>query len=301
MKTTISPYQKLDLIQGSPEWRAERQKQPTASNVPAILGISPYKTKLQYFEELTIGASEEVSDAKQKLFDIGHNAEAKGREYIEGHYGAAFPAMVVLSIQCPDLLASLDGFNEQHNVIFEAKYVGRDVITKMRSEPGWLPAHHEAQIHAQLLATGASKCIYFALDPDGEAAVFEVLPNADYMRDIAAAVTQFMSDLREGKVPEPSEKDFYTPADERFKTLAELKAQAEAADAAFNEMKDKLTKEYEQYVRIRAGGVTVTRSVRQGNIQYAKIPVLKNINLEQYRGKPSSVVTVRLDKKAGAA
>jgi len=301
MKTTVLPYQKLELIQGSEEWKAERLKHITASNVPAIMGLSPYKTKLQYFEELMGGEAEVISDAKQTLFDIGHNAEAKGREYVEGHYGATFPAVVVISTTCPDLLASLDGFNEEHGVIFESKYVGRDVLKRIREEKGWLPAHHECQIQTQLLATGAKMCVYFVLDPDGEAAVLEIQPNPEYMRDLAQAITQFMAGLREGKAPEPSDRDWHTPADERFATLAELKRKADEAAAAFDTHKEQLTKEYEEYKRIRSGGVTVVRSVRAGNIQYAKIPMLKNVNLEQYRGKSSVSVTVRLEKKSGAA
>ncbi len=301
MKMNARSYERLELIQGTPEWLERRLKHATASNVPAIMGLSPYKTKLQYFEELTIGTSEEISDAKQKLFDIGHNAETKGREYLESHYGATFPPAVVVSIACPDLLASLDGFNEDADVIYESKYVGRDVLKRIREEKGWMPAHHECQIQAQLFATGAKMCVYFVLDPDGEAAVLEVLPNPDYMRDIAQAVTQFMKDVREGKAPDPSDKDFFTPADERFATLAELKRMADQAAEAFDALKEAVVEEYKDYKRIRAGGVTVTRSVRVGNIQYAKIPMLKNVNLEQYRGKPSVSVTVRLEKKAGAA
>ena len=285
MKTTLKLYQKLELVQGSQEWKAERLKYTTASNVAALFGLSPYKTKLQYFEELTTGTEPEIDSAKQMLFDIGHNAEIKGREYVEGHYGAAFPAAVIISTACPDLLASLDGFNEEHNAIFESKYVGRDVLAKMRAEPGWIKPEHECQVQAQLLASGAAKCIYFALDPDGEAAVLEVLPNLEYQRDIAEAVTKFMADVRAGIAPEPSDRDWHDPQDEAFKTLAELKRQADAAADAFDAAKGELIKKYENHTRIRAGGVTMVRTITKGNIQYAKVPQLKNVIREVSRAK----------------
>ena len=52
--------------------------------------------------------------------------------------------------------------------------------------------------------------------------------------------------------------------------------------------------------RVRAGGVTITRSLRAGNINYKSVPQLKGVDLERYRGKASEVVTVRIEKKESA-
>lgn len=293
------PYERLSCEQGSAEWKAERLRRVTASNVAAVLGISQYKTALEYFDELTTGIEPEVSGHKQTLFEIGHKAEIKGREYAEGYYGSAFPPAVLISTKCQDLMASLDGFSEEHNVIFEAKYAGRDTISKMRSEPGWIRPDHEAQVQAQLLVSGAVKCVYFAMDPDGEAAVAEVLPSVEYHERISQAVAAFMLDLRAGKAPEPTDRDWHTPVDEGFKTLVELKAIADEAAARYDDARKALVEKYKSYARVRSSGVMLYRSYVSGNVDYSKIEALKSIDLDAYR-KPGRVqYNVKIEKKGG--
>ena len=41
----------LDLIQGSPEWLAARAQYFTASEAPAMLGLSKYKTRQELLRE----------------------------------------------------------------------------------------------------------------------------------------------------------------------------------------------------------------------------------------------------------
>jgi putative phage-type endonuclease len=296
VKDNLKLYTKLDLIQGSKEWLAARLEHVTASNVPCLFNLSPYKTKLQYFEELTTKTEKPISDQTQVLFDIGHKAEAMGREYVEKHYGFECPASVVVSQRCPGLLASLDGFNETRKIIFEAKYVGAETLRKIKEE-GTLPVHHEYQVQAQLLATGAEKCVYFALDPQGHAAVIELTPNADIQVEIIEAVQEFLSDLKEGKAPAPSMRDYIEIKDAKFEELERLKVQLDLTQKLFDEVKQELAEKYKDHTRIRSGLVTMVRSFRKGNIAYAKVPQLKGVDLEKYRGAAIESVTVRLEKE----
>lgn len=283
---------KYTIKQGTSEWLQLRSEFITASNVAAIFGASPYKTALQYFEEFVTGTPEKFDANKQTLFDIGHNAEEKARVYVEQTFNASFPPAVVSS---DHLLASLDGFNEAANVIFESKYVGFKALEELR-QTNRLPDHHELQVQTQLLVSGADKCIYFAMNPNGEAAIVEVLPNADTMHTIKKVTKEFWDNLKSGKAPEPSDRDWHQPQDPRFAELAQLKIAADAAALAFDIAKQQLVEEYAKYARIRAGGITITRTVSKGNVNYSKIPELKSIDLEQYRAKDRVAYTVRLVK-----
>lgn len=296
MKDNLKSYTKLDLVQGSEAWIAARFDYVTASNTACLFDLHPQKTKLQYFEELTTRTEKLISDSTQKLFDIGHKAEVMGREYAENHYGIEFPAMVVVSQRCPGLLASLDGFNETRKIIFEAKFVGAESLRKIK-EDGILPPHHEVQVQAQLLATGAEKCVYFALDPQGHAAVIEVFPNPDYHAEIIEAVQSFLSDLKEGKAPAPSMRDYVEIDDAKFQELERLKVQLDLTQKLFDEVKAELSEKYKDHPRIRSGLVTMVRSFRKGNINYSKVPNLKGVDLEKYRGASIESVTVRLEKE----
>lgn len=288
-------YTKLDLIQGSPEWLAARRNYLTASDSSCLFELNPYKTKLQLFEEKAFGKEQPISDTKQTLFNIGHKAEEAGRNWYHKHFGIELKPAVLVSVPHPDILASLDGLNESKGFIFEAKYIGQEALDEVKK--GNIKPNHDCQVQTQLLVSGAEKCVYFGLAPNGDAAIVDVYPNKDLQRDIAEAAAKFMADVRAGDAPEPSMRDFYTPEDPRFEMLRKLKEQGDQAADDFEALKRELTEHYSSYARIRAGGLTITRSFRKGAIQYAKIPQLKGVDLEKYRAKASETVTVRLDKK----
>lgn len=59
----------VDLQQGSPEWHAHRAKHFNASDAPAMMGASKYKTRTQLLQEYATGIRPEVDSATQYLFD----------------------------------------------------------------------------------------------------------------------------------------------------------------------------------------------------------------------------------------
>jgi predicted phage-related endonuclease len=65
-----------NLIQGTPEWHAFRAAHFPASEAPAMLGVSPYKTRNQLLQEKATGITAEVDAATQRRFDDGHRFEA---------------------------------------------------------------------------------------------------------------------------------------------------------------------------------------------------------------------------------
>lgn len=68
-----------DVIQGSPEWLAQRLNTYNASDAPAMLGCSPYETRSQLIARLATGIVPEVDDATQRRFDDGHRFEELAR------------------------------------------------------------------------------------------------------------------------------------------------------------------------------------------------------------------------------
>lgn len=287
-------YKILDLVQGSPEWLNARYDYITASDVPVLFDLSPYKTTLQLFEEKCMRVEAPKDKSKETLFAIGHSAEVAGRKWLVEKLGHDLPAVVVASTDIPELLASLDGFSEEESLVAEFKYVGKESLKLIKD--GKLPAHHEYQVQSQLLATKASKAIYFALDPSGDAAMLDVLPNAEIQEQIKKQVQHFMSLVKTGESPEPSSRDYLTPEDARFDKLKELKLQMDQFSDQFEALKVELAKEY-THPRIKAGGVLFIRSFRKGNVQYAKVPQLKGVDLDSFRGKSIETVSVKLEKK----
>ena len=73
----------LNLTQGTPEWHAHRRQHFNASDAPAMMGCSPYKTRGELLREMHTGVAAEVNGATQRLFDDGHRAEALARPLAE--------------------------------------------------------------------------------------------------------------------------------------------------------------------------------------------------------------------------
>lgn len=286
-------FEIIELEQGTPEWLSVRLNHVTASNVPAIQNISPYKTRLEYFEELFNKKTKPI--ANNHAMQIGHQVEIAGREYCESHYGFKMSPAVVKSKVIPDLLASLDGFNIDQEIIFESKYVGAEVLKSILESK--IPDHHYAQVQSQLLATGAKQCIYFAQNPAGEVAIVEIKPSAKAMTQISEDVTKFMQDVREGNFPEPSDRDFISVNDLDLETLRLLKLDIDKRSEEYDTIKKRLDEKYKDVYRLKGNGVMMYRSIVKGSVQYAKIPELQTLNLDAYRAKPRTQVTFKLTKE----
>ena len=61
----------LQLVQGSAEWLAHRAANFNASDAPAMLGCSPYKSRSQLLQEMKTGLAPEIDPATQRRFDDG--------------------------------------------------------------------------------------------------------------------------------------------------------------------------------------------------------------------------------------
>ena len=73
--------------------------------------------------------------------------------------------------------------------------------------------------------------------------------------------------------------------------FAEAKRATDAADATLAKARDELVA-LAQHPREQGSGVSVTRYWKAGNVAYAKIPALNDIDLGLYRGKAREEVRV---------
>lgn len=146
-------------LQGSPEWLALRGKFFTASEAPAMMGVSKYQSRTELLALKHTGIAPEVSASTQYIFDKGHAAEAAARVILEAAIGEdLFP--VVGSED--DLLASMDGMDMMESVLFEHKLWNESLAAQVRA--GELDPHYYWQLEQQLLVSGAEKVIFVCSD-----------------------------------------------------------------------------------------------------------------------------------------
>ena len=187
----------LDLIQGSEEWQAARAKYFTASEAPAMLGLSKYMSRQELLRQKAIGHTPEVDSAKQRLFDKGHEAEAAARPIVEEIIGdELFPVTGSLEVDGLPLLASFDGLTMSEDVVWENKLFNESLANDIYAFE--IGDHYWPQLEQQLLVSGAVKAYFTTSDGTPENTVgmwYESVPRR--RQQLIAGWKQFAEDIAE--------------------------------------------------------------------------------------------------------
>lgn len=141
-------------IQGSEAWLKHRKKHIGASDVPAILGYSPYQTAFNIWEQKTskfTAGYKEATWAQKR----GTDAEPKIRELYTRKTGLEANPKVLTYDKWDTLIASLDGLTPCNRVV-EIKYPSTTVYESCTK--GQIPIYYYYQVQAQMLVSGSSIC-----------------------------------------------------------------------------------------------------------------------------------------------
>ena len=183
----------LNVTQGSPEWLAARAGKFCASDAPAVMNASKYKSRADLLREMAGAGGREVSATEQKLFDRGHETEAAIRPYIESLIGEELYPVTVTDDE-GRFLASMDGLTMAGDVGFEHKLINKALADDVAA--GVLDNHYVYQLEHQLLVTGAEKIIFVASDGTPENCVhMEYRPAPGRRERLIAAWNQLEIDL----------------------------------------------------------------------------------------------------------
>jgi len=187
----------VNLTQGSAEWHAHRHNHFNASDAPAMMGCSPYKTRAALIRELATGLGEDVTPEKQRLFDAGHRFEALARPLAEEVIGEELYPVVGTAGK---LSASFDGLTLMNDVAFEHKTLNDDLRAAMTTMDGAaLPLQYRVQMEQQLLISGAQKCLFMATKWSGDQLVERreawYLPDHELRAQIVVGWAQLEADV----------------------------------------------------------------------------------------------------------
>ncbi len=163
----------IDIMQGSPEWRALRKTKITATDAPCILGDNPWKTKKQLLEE-KLGP--DIEDMKNARMQRGIDLEPLARNFF--HFMKSvevFPQVIVKEWA----MASLDGMSACGKYMVEIKCPGPHAHSKaVRS--GIVPYYYFAQLQHQLYVTDMHYMYYLSFDGE-DGVILEVKRDEAYI------------------------------------------------------------------------------------------------------------------------
>ena len=172
-----------ELIQGSPEWHAHRATHFNASDAPAMMGCSPYKTRTQLLHEMHTGLTPDVDAATQRRFDDGHRFEALARPRAEEIIGEDLYPVVGSEGK---LSASFDGLTADDATAFEHKTLNAELhkafnsMTTINPAPiapkdhqNCLALMYRVQMEQQCMVSGATRVLFMASKWDSDDLVEE--------------------------------------------------------------------------------------------------------------------------------
>ncbi|KGK59605.1 hypothetical protein NC00_01420 [Xanthomonas cannabis pv. phaseoli] len=188
----------VDLVQGSAEWHAHRATHLNASDAPAMLGCSPYKTRAQLVREVATGIGEEHDDATLQRFADGHRYEALARPIAEQIIGEDLYPCVGTEGKYS---ASFDGLTLLEETVFEHKSLNDELRRAMVDgcKGADLPLVYQVQMEQQAMVSGALRVLFMASKWRGDELVEErhcwYTPNAELRARIVAGWEQFEADV----------------------------------------------------------------------------------------------------------
>ena len=228
----------VQLIQNTPGWHAHRASHWNASDAPAMLGVSPYKTRPTLLRELATGIGAEVDAATQQRFDDGHRFEALARPLAEQIIGEELYACVGVDGRYS---ASFDGLTLMGETAWEHKTLGeslRDLLPMAEDEDFSgldLPEHYRVQMEHQCMVSGAQRVLFMATRWEGDQVAEQLwcwyTPDPELRERIIAGWAQFERDLADYQ-PEPAEAP--KPIGRTPETLPALRIEARGMVTASN-------------------------------------------------------------------
>lgn len=194
MKNTMQIH---DVKQGTQEWHILRAIHFTASDAAAMMGESKYKSRNQLLEEKATGKTPEVSEAKQRIFDQGHEAEAAARNILEMETLEDYPPVVgAREVEGLPLLASFDGCNLATSELWEHKLWNETLAENVRNHV-LEPSYYWQLEHQLLVAKNEAVHVVFTVS-DGtmekrETMIYTSIP--ERREKLIAGWHQFAEDL----------------------------------------------------------------------------------------------------------
>jgi putative phage-type endonuclease len=268
------------MQQGTEEWISLRRTKIGASDAPVIMGVSPWKTKMQLWKEK---CGFYIDKQQSSFMKRGLALEDEARNYYFLMTGLSVLPDVVIHPTISYMMASLDGITEDKKHIVEIKCPGqKDHETALS---GKIPEKYYPQLQHQLAVCGLSEMDY--LSYDGQSGVIiKCERDNEYINKLLEEQKAFWHCVE--MFEEPIDENFTQREDEEWKELA-------------NEWKKtnqelKRLEKREKEIRERlillcnmknscGSGITLSKRTRKGLIMYDKIPELNGMDLEQFRSE----------------
>ena len=181
-------------------WLEERRKGIGGSDCAAVMGLSPWKTKYQLYQEKRGEVKDWEGNAQATW---GLRMEPALRQFYSDVSGrqVRLPEKIMFNKQYPFMLASLDGYTDDNRVV---------ELKTARSNHGWgvpgtaeVPDAYALQTQHYLIVTGFDVADIVVSIAGGSPEIYEVPVNKEIQSMIIEAEDEFWQRVIDGNPPEP--------------------------------------------------------------------------------------------------
>lgn len=188
------------------EWLEWRKKGLGASDISVILGSNPFKSTYTLWEEKS-GFGEDVPS--NAAIEHGVKNEPIARNWINSFNSFFLKPLCVEDEDLPFIRASLDGYDEHHNILVEIKCPVREEIIDRAAENGSLPAYWIDQIQWQIMIANPSHAYLAVWDYRIQRChLIEVYGDPALHQRMREEAKDFWDSVISGKAPLAKEGDY---------------------------------------------------------------------------------------------
>lgn len=274
---------RLAVTQNTEAWHSLKQNKIGASEAGVILGLSPFQTPYQLWEQKITNTSTPSNWAMEE----GKRLEPIARAKLEEQFGFPFESPVWQHDKIPYMIASLDAYNEKEGILIEIK-CGSGAFSKAKD--GIIPDYYMAQCQHQLEVVGLDRMIYHCFDGSDSVSI-DIFRNTSYINRLLEAEKEFWDCLENFVPPKLADKDYEQMTSTEWKDTAQdllaVQKQLKILEEEEKRLRDDLIAQANNR-NCQGAGIKLTKVISKGQVQYGMIPELKNVDLDKYRKEPTT-------------
>ncbi len=287
------------MKQGTKEWLAIRKGRISASKIPIIMGLSPYQTAYELWEEeLGLKQKEKTYDKHLKK---GLSIESKVVDSFKEKTGIEVVPDVVFHSDNNKFMASLDGISHDKQTIIEIK--NNNVKYHALAKKCQIVQFHQCQMQWQMYCANVNTNYYISYrenynpslaQQEVDIAIVDLSRNDPYIREQIKFAVDFLRRIEDLDPPPLTDKDYIDDSSnqklEKFiREYHECKELAKYYETQANSLRHDIILESKQS-NVRGNGWKVTKYSVPGRVDYDKILCHHNIDIETCQDfmKPST-------------
>ena len=150
-----------DLEQNTNAWLDWRRNHITATNASVIMKLNPFQTKLELWQEKTLGWEKPFTQKEIDRMAEGSRLEPIAREIFCAEIGAEFIPICGEHEEYNFLAASFDGMTVDYKHALEIKCGKKSFMLAQCDE---IPPYYFAQIQHQMMISNLDSIFYYCFD-----------------------------------------------------------------------------------------------------------------------------------------